>query len=34
MNYSRQDVRIHTKLTDETTIAQMAKIYSIINMMN
>ena len=25
MNYSRQDVRIHTKLTDEATIAQMAK---------
>jgi len=24
MTYGRQDVRIHTKLTDETTIAQMA----------
>ena len=25
MNYSRQDVRIHTKITDETTITRMAQ---------
>ena len=25
MNYSRQDVRIHTKITDEALISQMAK---------
>ena len=25
MNYSRQDVRINTKITDETTLAKMAQ---------
>lgn len=25
MNYSRQDVRIHTKITDETVLSNMAK---------
>lgn len=25
MNYSRQDVRIHTKITDETTLTKMTQ---------
>lgn len=25
MNYSRQDVRIHTKIADEETLTRMAK---------